>query len=114
MVSDIILKEDTDVVVLNYNNGFYEIQADSSHGYIKKDWILVSEDMELLLEIKEEEEGVKKLKLETEEAERAKIRAEKEEKLKEKDEKKRIALTEQKYIKKYGIKVYKKLKDGYI
>lgn len=101
VLSDIIIqqKERKKVFVLDYSNGYVGICTEEICGYISEVWFEENELLKSFIEIKKQEaKNLRILKIEQE----------------LKTEKTELAKQEKKYIKKYGKKVYKKLKEGYI
>tara|TARA_R110000744_G_C19226129_1_gene547637 strand:- start:85 stop:795 length:711 start_codon:yes stop_codon:yes gene_type:complete len=99
--SDIIIqqKERKKVFVLDYSNGYVGACTEEICGYINEIWFEENELLKSFIEIKTQEaKNLRILKIEQE----------------LKTEKTELAKQEKKYIKKYGKKVYKKLKEGYI
>lgn len=88
------LTQDTEVVILDYKDGYFGVCADSVCGYMSDAWINKDQKITAFIKVKEAEE--RELK-----------RLEEEQRLKEQK------AVEMGYIKKYGQKTYDKLKQGY-
>ncbi|WP_242120951.1 coiled-coil domain-containing protein [Aestuariivivens sediminicola] len=99
-LSDIIaeLKDGVEVVIMDYNNGYFGVCSDSICGYMSDVWLERNEIIKAFIKAKEEEERTLK-------------QLEREQKLKQ--ELAKSAELEKKYLKKYGQKTYNKLKQGY-
>lgn len=111
------LKEEKDIVIINYNNDYFEIRTDLFQGFVHKDFVQNTVEILKLLEVKEEESFNKR----KEEIRKQEIIEEGKEKerllnlaIEEKTRKENDALIEKKNIAKYGIKLYSKLKKGYV
>ena len=101
LLADIIIqqKERKKALVLDYSNGFVGACIEEICGYISEIWFEENELLKSFIEIKKQEaKNLRVLKIEQE----------------LKTEKTELAKQEKKYIKKYGKKVYKELKEGYI
>lgn len=95
--SIIRLNEGKEVVIMDYENGYFSVCAESVCGYMNDFWINKDDKIEEYINVKEKEE----IELR---------RLEREQKLKnQKDE---YAKLEMNYIKKYGKETYNKLKQG--
>ena len=93
-----VLAEDKDVVILDYNNGYFGVCYDTVCGYMHALWVKKDAQINEFIKTKEAEEIMITQLLE-------------EQKLK-----KQIAEwaeLEKKYKKKYGVKTYNELKNGY-
>ena len=92
------LNEDKEVVIMDYEDGYFSVCTESVCGYMNDFWIKKDDKIEEYINVKEKEE----IELR---------RLEREQKLKnQKDE---YAKLEMNYIKKYGKETYNKLKQGY-
>lgn len=111
------LQEEKDIVIINYNNDYFEIKTDLFHGFVYKDFVQNTVEISKLIEVKEEE-SFNKRKEEIKKQQIIEEGIEKERLLKialeERTRKENDAKIEKKNISKYGIKLYSKLKKGYV
>jgi hypothetical protein len=111
------LQEAKEIIILNYKNDYFEIKTDLFQGYVQKDFIQTTVEVLKLQEIKEEE-SLKRAKEEVKKQQQIEESIEKERltnlAIEEKKAKENNALIEKKNIAKYGIKLYSKLKNGYV
>lgn len=93
------LTEDKKVIILDYQNEFFGVCADSICGYMNQLWINKTPEIREFVQLKENEQK-----------ELDRINSER----KIKKEESENADLEKKYIKKYGNETYKKLKNKYV